>query len=179
MQIRYRRELPELMKHLGLPMIAVECGVAEGNFSCDLLNSGIEKLYSIDAWRKLDQTGDGFNDQSWHDKNYHTASYRLSAFKERSIIIRGLTYEVTDQIPDNTLGLVYLDGDHSYDGVKKDVNAFWGKLVVNGIMATHDWNDPSYGTKKYFEEFAVANGLEIFLLPEDKGEDSGAYILKQ
>lgn len=24
MNIRYRRELPELMKHLGLPMIAVE-----------------------------------------------------------------------------------------------------------------------------------------------------------
>lgn len=179
MQIRYRRELPELMKHLGLPMIAVECGVAEGNFSCDLLNNGIEKLWSIDAWKTLDQTGDGAQPQSWHDKNYHTASYRLAAFKERSIIIRGITYEVAGQIPDNTLGLVYLDGDHQQPGFGKDVNAFWSKLVVGGILATHDYESTNYDTKKVFEEFAAQHGLEIFMLNEDKAEDAGAFLIKK
>lgn len=178
MVINYRRELVDLMKHFGLPLIAVEAGVAEGNFSVDLLESGLERLYSIDAWKTLDQKGDGAQNQWWHDKNYHSASSRLMRFKEKSVIIKGITSEVADQIPDNTLGLVYLDGDHSYEGVKKDVQAYWIKLVVGGILATHDWNDPNYGTKKYFEEFAVENNLEIHYLPEDKGEDAGAYIFK-
>lgn len=179
MVINYRREIPELMKHLSLPMIAVECGVAEGNFSFDLLELGIEKLYSIDAWQTLNQTGDGAQPQSWHDKNYHTASFRLMKFKGKSVIIKGITSEVANQIEDNSCGLIYLDGDHSYEGVKKDVEVYWSKLVSGGILATHDWNDPNYGTKKFFEEFAAENGLEIHYLPEDKGEDAGAYILKK
>lgn len=179
MQIRYRRELPALMRYLGLPLIAIEAGVAEGNFSCDLIDAGIEKLYSIDAWRTLNQTGDGSHAQDWHDKNYRTASYRLAKYGDKSIIIRGITYESADQIPDNTLGLVYLDGDHRQPGFGKDISAFWSKLVVGGIIATHDYESVEYDTKKVFTEFASANGLEIFLLPEDKEEDAGAYMIKK
>lgn len=178
MELRYRRDLVELMKHLGLPLVAVEIGVAEANFSVDLLNSGIEKLYSIDAWRTLPQTGDGGFPADFHEKNYKTAIERLSAFGERSIVFRGLSTEMAKEIPDNSLGLVYLDGDHSENGIRADKESFWSKLVPGGVLATHDWEDPGYGTKKVFTEFEEQNGLTIHYMAEDKPEDAGAYILK-
>lgn len=179
MIINYRRELPFLMKHLELPMIGVEVGVAQGSFSWELLYNGVEKLYSVDAWKELQQTGDGGYPKSWHDTNYNMAVEKLSQFGERSIILRGLSHEMAKLVEDNTLGLVYLDGDHSFSGVMTDINSWYPKLVKGGIIATHDYESPAYGTKQAFEEFAQHNGLEIYLLPEDKPDDAGAYMIKK
>jgi len=58
--IKYRSQLPSLLKDLGLPMVAVEIGVAEGYNSIDLLNNGILKLYMVDNWGTINgQRGDG------------------------------------------------------------------------------------------------------------------------
>lgn len=179
MEVRLRAQLPELMKHLGLPMIAVEVGVASGLFSRDLLVNGIDKLYSVDAWRTLNQSGDAASDQKWHNDNYDNTVKLLTPFGERSIILRGLCDEMAKEVPDNSLGLVYLDGDHSYEGVMRDIAKWYPKLVVGGIISTHDYENPAYGTKKAFTEFANENGLEIYLLPENKSEDAGAFLIKK
>jgi hypothetical protein len=176
--IQYRRELPKLLKQLGLPMIGVEVGVAQGSFSWELITNGMEKLYSVDAWKELPQTGDGGFPQSWHDDNYEMAKEKLSEFGDKSIILRGISHEMATLIEDNTLGLVYLDGDHSINGVRTDLEAWYSKLVVGGVIATHDYESPAYGTKQAFEEFAKNNGLEIYFLPEDKEDDAGAFIIK-
>lgn len=179
MGIRYRRELPDLMKRLGLPMVGVEVGVAQGSFSWELLYNGIEKLYSVDAWRYLPQTGDGGFPENWHNTNYEMAKQKLSEFGDRSIILRGLSEEMSNQVSDDSLGLVYLDGDHSPKGVRTDLRVWYPKLVKGGIIATHDYESPAYGTKEAFEEFAQQHGLEIYLLPEDKIDDAGAYMIKK
>jgi len=177
--IQYRRELPKLVRHFGLPMIGVEVGVAQGSFSWELLTNGMEKLYSVDAWKELPQTGDGGFPQSWHDDNYEMAKEKLSEFGDKSIILRGISREMADKVEDNSLGLVYLDGDHSLNGVRTDLESWYRKLVVGGIIATHDYISPAYGTKQAFEEFAQANGLEIYLLPENQECDAGAYMIKK
>lgn len=33
---------------------------------------------------------------------------------------------------------IYIDGDHSYEGVKSDFEAYWPKLKPGGIMSFHD-----------------------------------------
>lgn len=37
------------------------------------------------------------------------------------------------------VNFVWVDGDHSYNGVKGDILAWWPKLKTNGIMALHDY----------------------------------------
>lgn len=179
MEINYRAQLPELMRYLNLPMIAVEIGVASGLFSRDLLVAGIEKLYSVDAWRTLNQSGDAASSQQWHNDNYDNTVKLLTTFGEKSIILRGLCNEMAKEVPDNSLGLVYLDGDHSYEGVMSDISNWYCKLVDGGIIATHDYLNTAYGTEKAFTEFAAQHGLEIHLLCENKAEDAGAYIIKK
>lgn len=177
--ITYRRELPKLLKQLGLPMIGVEVGVAQGSFSWELLKNGMEKLYSVDAWKELPQTGDGGFPQSWHDDNYEMAKEKLSEFGSQSVILKGISHEMAKQIEDNSLSLVYLDGDHSLNGVRTDLAAWYPKLITGGIIATHDYESPAYGTKEAFEEFAKNNGLQIHLLPEDQECDAGAFMIKK
>ena len=36
------------------------------------------------------------------------------------------------------VGLIFIDGNHSYKGVKGDYNAWFPKISVNGIIAIHD-----------------------------------------
>ena len=40
---------------------------------------------------------------------------------------------------------VFIDGDHSYEGVKKDIVSYWPKLKVGGIMGGDDYNNPLPG----------------------------------
>jgi O-methyltransferase len=176
--IQHRSQLPELMLLLKLPMVAVEAGVAEGNFSRDLLNLGIEKLYSVDAWETLNQRGDGGFDQHWHDMNYILAKEKLSPFGEKSIVLRGRSVEMANHILDNSCGLVYIDCDHSYEGVAADIEMYWPKLVKGGIMAFHDYESTQYGVKRAVGDFAVENYLEIHLIPENQPCDAGAWIIK-
>lgn len=180
MTIKYRLELPDLLKHLGLPMIAVELGTAEANHAKDLLENGIEHLTVVDNWGYIEgQKGDGgFPQDSFHDKNYKAALKRLSKYTGRVTWLKGMSVEMAQYVPDNSCGLIYVDCDHSYLGVKGDSEAYWSKLVDGGIMAYHDWYDPAYGTQEAVNEFAETKGLEVFLIPEDKGEDAGAYIIK-
>lgn len=175
--IQYRRELVELMKLLDLPLVGVEVGVATGCFSRDLLQAGMEKLYSVDAWQTLNQRGDGSSDQEWHDKNYEEALRLLTPFGEKSIILRGLSTEMAKQVPDNTLGLAYFDGDHSKEGVLENLKDWYPKVVSGGIIGSHDYENENYGVKQAFEEF-VGGRFEIHLLPEDKSEDAGAFFIK-
>lgn len=179
MTITHRLQLPSLMKHLGLPMKAVELGVAEGLFSRDLLENGIELLFSVDVWQTLDQKGDASSDSSWHINNYNNAVKLLSPFGNKSVIIRGLSYEMSDLIDNSSLGLVYVDCDHSLESVRKDIVAWYPKLVNGGIMSFHDFEMPQYGVKQAVQEFAEENNLEIHLLPENAVKDAGAYFFKK
>lgn len=179
MTIKYRYELVDLLKHLGLPLIAVELGVAEGYFSHDLLSRGLDKLYSVDMWQTLNQKGDGGFAQQWHDKNLFSAKERLSVFGEKSIILRGMTVDMAHSIEDNSVGMVYVDGNHSYESVKNDISAYWSKIVSGGIMAFHDTENEAYGVKEAVYEFAQKNNLEIYNIPENKPDDAGQYIIKK
>lgn len=172
--IKYRSDLYKIID-LSLP--GVELGVAEGNFSRDMLNWGIAKLYSVDAWTRLNQRGDGGFDQQWHDDNYVNTVKLLSQFGERSVIIKGLTYEVAQQFEDNHFGIVYLDADHSYEGVIRDLQAWFPKVVCGGIIASHDFYDIGYGVKKAFEDF-TQNRFELQIIPENKLDDAGCYFKK-
>lgn len=169
MDIRYRLELIKLMDDL--PKVAAEIGVAEGRFSVDMLRWGLDRLYLVDAWRTIDGIGDGRSPQDWHDANYGEAKKKMEEFGDRAVILRGLSVEMAKQVPDNSLGLLYIDADHSYTGVKEDLRAWMPKVVNGGIIAGHD----------YFNFAGVKRAVEKYkphILNENKAEDAGYWFVK-
>jgi hypothetical protein len=89
-----------------------------------------------------------------------------------------MSSEMAKQIPDNSLGLVHLDGDHSYAGVIDDLYAFYPKLVSGGIMSGHDMLMTHYGVERAVTEFTNRLGLTVSIIKENKPEDAGFMFYK-
>lgn len=179
MEINSRILLPMLLSYLKLPPIACEIGTAEGRFAKDLLLSGIKKLYCVDYWGYLETaSGDGKHQQEWHDNNYKEAKERVEQFGDRAILLKGLSKEMAKEIPDNSLGMIYVDCDHSYENVMQDLKTYTPKLVKGGVIAGHDIGNPAYGVAKAVEEFANAIKSEIHIIPEDEELNSSYWFLK-
>lgn len=79
-------------------------------------------------------------------------------YGNRLIPIQGVSYNIADQIPDNSVDLIFIDADHSYDAVKKDILAFTPKLKKGGILTGHDIDYPGVNkaVHELIGEFDVA-----------------------
>jgi hypothetical protein len=173
--IKSRANLHEII-NLKLP--GAEIGVASGVFSLEILQWGIVKLFMVDVWQTmLGIRGMASDAQSMHDQNYKDAVERVKGFD--AVIMKGLSSEVAKQIPDNSLGFVYIDACHEYDYVIEDLRLWVPKLVIGGVCALHDYGDPGYGVNRAVKEFT--NGkYKVHELPEDgKIENMGCYFIKE
>lgn len=179
-KIKYRRDLYKLFK---APGIAAEIGVAEGNNAEDMLRwqlpdekPAVSKLYLVDRWRTVPtQKGDAAMDQSWHDDNLAQVKRRLKLYKGRYEILRGNSALMATEVRDESLFLVYIDGDHSYEGCFNDLRAWAPKVQSGGYIACHDFMNPTYGVKQAVLDFCSTN-FKIHYLPEDKLDDAGCYF---
>lgn len=179
MTIKYRTQLGELMKHFGLSGGDVaELGVAEGRFSAEIIKWDIGTFYMIDAWKTLNQKGDGGFPQEWHDNNNKEALERTDSYRHKRMVLRGLTQEMIPIIPDNSLSLVYIDADHSYRGALMDLETIYSKVKVGGIISGHDFLNPAYGVKQAVADF-TRDRFEVNLIEEDHPDMAGFWFIKK
>ncbi len=177
MTITTREDLPKLMKHLNLPMVVAEVGTAEGIFSQEMYGWDLEKLYLIDIWERVPFiSGCASFEQKWHDSNYERVM-GLFGDKPNVVMLKGFSYKMAEQIPDESCGLIYVDADHTYEGVKSDIETFWRKLVNGGIMAFHDFGNMQYGVNRAVQEFTKNQGVH-HLIEDGNYVNWGAYIIK-
>lgn len=171
MEIKSRNELPNLLRHFGLPLVMVEVGVERASFATDLLKNGIEKIYCVDSWE-----GDEYVPQKIHDRNYDEAIRNLSQFDSSMyVILRGRSSKMHKQIPNKSIGLLYLDGNHSYENVREDLENYSPKLVSGGIISAHDYVNID-GVRHAINEFSDLHGLTVYIIPESNRGDAGCYM---
>lgn len=70
--------------------------------------------------------------------------------------VTGDSSTLTDTIGE-PLDLIYVDANHSYEGVKKDILAWSSKLKRNGVMALHDYNNPTHEVTAAIDELLFNN----------------------
>lgn len=177
MNIKYRSELWKLIQDT--PGDVAEIGVAEGRLSREIINwpNRRFKLYLVDRWRSVPtQKGDGGNPQSWHDKNLQDVTKLQEEFPGDVVILRGDSVAQATHVLPGSLALAYLDGDHSYDGVLRDLRAWHPKVAKGGFIALHDYENRNYGVKGAVQTFCLEKQIKINLIPENKPEDAGAWF---
>lgn len=161
MEIHFRDEFGVLLARLGLSGHAVEIGVAEGrNARVLIAQPAITKLYLIDNWAHLEQSGDGGHPQEWHSNNYKETLERVGPWMEKAVIMRGMSNDKIKEIPDDSLIFSYIDCDHSYYGFMNDLRSVVIKVKVGGIVAGHDVLNPSYGVGRALNDWAADNGYD-------------------
>ena len=65
---------------------------------------------------------------------------------------------------EGSLGFVYIDGDHSHDGVSRDIVGWCGKIEPGGFIGGHDY--PGRGCRGVVDQFMADNGLELELFSD-------------
>lgn len=154
--------LPAVLNKLGLKRGA-EIGVAFGGHSEAILqNTGVEKLYAIDSYQHRPEYDDPMNlPQPVFDRLYQRTGQRLSVFGERVTQIRLDSVEAAREI-NEPLDFVYIDGDHSYEGVRADMEAWFPLIREGGIIAGHDYGQPAFpGVKAAADHFFKRFGLTV------------------
>ena len=64
------------------------------------------------------------------------------------------------EFPDRFFDLIYIDANHSYESVKKDIESWLPKLKMSGIIAGHDYDDHWPGVVKAVDE-KFRNRIEL------------------
>ena len=78
--------------------------------------------------------------------------------------IVGKSVEVARDFRDETLCVVYVDASHEYDDVCDDLRVWWPKVRRGGILAGHDYGQPSHpGVKLAVDGFISQTGVELNL----------------
>jgi len=60
---------------------------------------------------------------------------------------------------DGEVDFCFIDADHTPEGVARDIEAWWPKIRVGGILGGHDYTWP--GLKRVVDAFAKDNQLEL------------------
>lgn len=73
--------------------------------------------------------------------NLHSAVEQVSRLGDRIDVtgLLGNSWELASQFPDGWFDFVFIDGDHSYEGVIQDIRAYLPKVRKGGIIAGHDY----------------------------------------
>jgi predicted O-methyltransferase YrrM len=119
----------------------VECGAWLGKSSsylCSIAEAKNLKIYIVDSWKgsptrlatthKLATETDIFE---IFKSNLEGANYTA---------IRDLSVNACKKFEDNSCDVVFIDMDHEYESVNKDIDLWFPKVKKNGIIAGHDYS---------------------------------------
>jgi len=141
--------------------VLVELGTWKGHSISYLGKKLLEQSYDFELYGV-----DLFNDSYIHTKegNSHLESqmkYIYDVYNQnlidagvREVIkdIKGNTWEVASQFGDNSVDFVFIDADHNYESVKKDILSWLPKMKKGGIMSGHDYFNNTCGVKQAVDE---------------------------
>jgi hypothetical protein len=160
--------------------IFVEIGTHEGSFANHILeNSTNSVLYCIDPYLSYDDYDDSINNVTG-DALYNLTYNKLkSKYGDRIIFIRKFSEDAIKYIP-NDIDFLYIDGNHRYTYVTKDLELYYPKVKNNCYIIGDDAVDVDninrntngdvlitwmpgcyghYGVIKAFDDFCKKNNL--------------------
>lgn len=76
-------------------------------------------------------------------------------------LVRGNSLHTASLFPDEDLHLVWVDTEHTYDQVRRELPLWWPKVARGGVFAGHDYHHHHGGVVKAVDEFAKKNGLKL------------------
>ena len=164
-----------LVREVGAKRVA-EIGLGRGRTVRAVLRSDchdiIKEYWAIDPWNAKYSRDSvcnriGGKDQNFYDKEAWDV-YRYTCFFPQLKIIRmtsveasKLFYHYRKYVNEKYFDLVFIDAEHDYENVRKDILA-WDPLVKeNGIICGHDYASREKGVIKAVNEIYGEDNIEV------------------
>lgn len=154
-----------------------EVGVWQGEFAQRILVScsDITTYHMIDPWRPLASWNKPLNVSEERFADARRQALRCTAFAAPKVqVLRGTTLEVACRIPDGSLDLVYVDGDHTLRGITIDLVRMLPKVGPGGLLGGDDYHDDPWHhgfayeptlVRPFAHHFAEAMDMPFIALP--------------
>lgn len=160
------------------PNVVVEIGSSRGLSTCAMalacFHNERGRVYAIDPHERNPWTDRGTTGDNLSFLLERLATYRLQEWCE---ILRDYSHNVANRWS-RPIDFLFIDGDHSYQGVKADFEAFSRWLTPHALVAFHDsgWQNTIHmegfaqemGVPRYLEELRLA-GYHSVTFPELPG----------
>ena len=123
--------------------LGAEVGCKDGVTTSYLLKTCSElHLFAVDLWEFRPEI---LSDSAFEIlKNYNFEKIKndfiksITPFRDRVTMLQGISWEAAKWVDDNSLDFVFIDADHAYESVVRDIRAWTPKLKPQGILSGHD-----------------------------------------
>jgi hypothetical protein len=153
----------EMIKHFSPKGKGIEVGVQKGIFSKFILENCRDlELYMLDCW---DYQRSDYNDisnvnESEQANNMIEAIENVKNNFSRAKPIKGYSEEVSKYFPDSFFDFIYIDANHTYEAVLKDLNIWYPKLKNNGLFCGDDYSNLC-GVLRAVNQFAKIKNIQL------------------
>ena len=184
------RDSKDIMYLVGKDTVGAEIGVWKANTSVNFVKRGVKELHLVDAWsvevykegvgetgewgsyenylQRYKQVTGGANEEqfkAYYDKTYNDVVRRFKQM-EHVHVHRMSSDDWFAKQEDNYFDWVYLDGDHSYAGVLRDLNNSLRVVKKGGVILGDDYAWPFQkhgkpGVTAAVDQFILETGLEL------------------
>lgn len=150
-------ELVDILNEIGSNLVGCEIGVCYGwNLVYMIENISLKKIYAIDPYTPYIDGPAGIIYKS-------TLDIMETHFLENTSEYECIHYlklksdDAHAYIDDASLDFVFIDGDHSFEQVYKDLKNYYPKIKTSGILSGHDYNFD------YENDKPVKRALKLFM----------------
>lgn len=158
--------------------IGAEIGVNKGSFSERILEIvQPKKLHLIDPWKfkvgEFYEAGETIYDQKILDIRFEnvTKKFTTEIKKGQVVINRSTSDEILPKFDDNYFDWIYVDGNHLYEFVKKDLELCYMKIKNGGLITGDDYYDDGRdqgAVKKAVCEFINTGSVQVIKLKNNQ-----------
>ena len=153
-----RQHIRRLNEREGLRV--AEIGVWRGNHAKTLQNQlDMEKMYVIDPYDAYKDYEESKSEVEKMRDAKKTAYDKLEPY-DNIEWVELYSHQAAQQI-DDQLDYVYIDGNHKYEYVKRDIELFYELVKPGGIVAGHDFSTGWPGVIQAVMEFSDEEEVEV------------------
>ncbi len=159
--------------------VGVELGVHLGLFARQIRQRvNPVKLHLVDPWLALE---DSAHKETWYARvsqaemdGYHatvTANFDKAVKLGQVEIHRMTSWDAMARFPGNSLDWVYIDADHAFESVARDLKDSFDKVKPSGLIAGDDyklggwWGD---GIVRAVHEFVASHPVKLVMVLDDQ-----------
>lgn len=150
-------------------LVGVEIGVFRGENARNMFETmHIKHLYLIDPWISYDDTDPNMHGTEVLNEALENTKRLLKPYLDKVTFIKKFSDEALSDIPEN-VDFIYIDGNHEYAFVKKDMFNYYKKISPGGMMGGHDLNhlERHKGVTRAFFEFIAKSKVRPFIESPD------------
>lgn len=156
----------------GRGLVCVEIGSYLGASTCFIANALAPDsvLFCIDTWQNDAMRYEDSDTDAERRDTYREFRLNTERYADKLVEVRKWSAEGVSDVRETvrSIDFLFLDGDHTYDGVKGDWDNFSPLLVAGSIVVFHDtgW---AQGVRKVISEEVIARSEVIFTLANMQG----------